>query len=284
MDKHLSRVLAWGIEQLSQAPTDTPELDAQLLLLAATQTQGISKIDFYKNQELIVSDSNVVVFENYIKRRTTGEPVALILKHQAFWTLDLQVSEDTLVPRPETELLIEIILEKCPLQEVSVLDLGTGSGAIALALACERPHWSVMATDIYPKTLEMAKQNAILHNLNHVVFKLGAWFEAVPDERFLVIVSNPPYIDPQDHHLEHPSLSFEPKRALISENKGLQDIAHIIQKAPLFLKKGGLLVLEHGYDQKIAVQGLFRKAGFVQIETRLDLAGLDRATLGIYEA
>lgn len=283
IDTSLKGVLAWGLKQLSQTPTDTPQLDVEILLLAAAESEHVLKIDFYQNPEIILSEVSLSSFKDSIKRRCRGEPVALIVGHQAFWSLDLKVSEDTLIPRPETELLIEIILEKCSSQSESILDLGTGSGAIALSLAKERPTWSITATDIYPQTLEIAQQNAILNHLNHVVFKLGSWFEMFksnPTPLFSVIVSNPPYIAQNDPHLSHATLSFEPKRALVSGETGLKDIAHIIKQAPLFLKAGGLLVLEHGYDQKVAVQALFKQAGFAYIETRLDLAGLDRATFG----
>ena len=282
IETSLSGLLAWGREQLRDKPSDSPNLDVELLLLSVMKIEGLSKKDLYIRPDTILPKDNTTRFIKMIQRRALGEPVASILGHQGFWSLDLWVSKDTLIPRPETELLVEIILEKGQQNYQSVLDLGTGTGAIALALAKERPNWLITATDIHPETLEMAQKNAQLNHLEQVVFKLGAWFEAVSQSHFSIIVSNPPYIAEGDPHLNHPALSFEPKRALVSGPTGLNDITKIIQQAPLFLEEKGLLLLEHGYDQKEAVQALFKEAGFLQIETRKDLAGLDRVTFGVW--
>lgn len=282
MNNTIGYLFTWGQTQLINSKTDTPKLDTELLLLAAAKPYGVSKIDLVVNPQIILAQDNISIFESYVKRRILGEPIALILGHQPFWSLDLLVSHQTLIPRPETELLIEIVLEKMQGKAESVLDLGTGTGAIALSLAKEKPHWSIIATDINSKTLEIAQKNAALNHLDQVVFKLGSWFEAVPGSQFSVIVSNPPYIAQDDPHLNHPALSFEPQRALVSGKSGLQDIQKIIEQAPFFLKKGGLLVLEHGYDQKIAVQNLLYESGFTHIETRPDLSGLDRSTFGFW--
>lgn len=276
-------LLIWGKQQLIGKPTDTPHLDAERLLLELIQVEGISKLAFYTEPTRTVSKECIAQFMSYIQRRALGEPVASIIGHQAFWSLDLRVSADTLIPRPETELLIEIILEKRKDAQESVLDLGTGTGAIALSLAKERPNWSITATDISQAALEIAQQNAKLNNIN-IHFKLGNWFDAISssDPVFSIIVSNPPYIAQGDPHLNHPNLSFEPQSALMSAEKGLKDIRQIIQHAPLFLKPKGLLVLEHGYDQKLAVQTLFAESEFIDIETRKDLTGLERCTFGFF--
>lgn len=278
---NIQGLFTWGVQQLIDKPTDTPKLDAERLLLEVLQVRGISKIDFYTQPQRAVPNSDIIQFEKFIKRRALGEPVASIIGHQAFWSLALKVSPDTLIPRPETELLVEIILEKRKALKASVLDLGTGTGAIALALAKERSSWSITATDISQETLEIAKQNAKFNNLD-INFRLGSWFEAVPNQVFSIIVSNPPYIAEGDSHLNHPNLSFEPRRALVSGDRGLKDIREIIHDAPLFLQPQGLLVLEHGYDQKLAVQSLFAEFGFTAIETQKDLSGLDRCTFGFW--
>ncbi len=281
MNNTIGYLLKWGQAQLIHSQTDTPKLDIELLLLAASKSQALSKIDLVVNPQIILSQENISLFESYVKRRMIGEPIAFILGHQPFWSLDLLVSHQTLMPRPETELLIEIVLEKMQGQKSqSVLDLGTGTGAIALSLAKEKPHWSITATDINSETLEIAKKNAVLHHLDQVVFKLGSWFEAVEGSQFSVIVSNPPYIAQDDPHLQHPALAYEPLGALVSGTDGLKDIQNIIKQAPLFLKKGGLLVLEHGYNQKMAVQKLLSDSGFKNIASRTDLSGVERSTFG----
>lgn len=285
MDKppsSLKALLLWGEDCLKRS-SPTPRLDAELLLLETLKAQGVSKKDFYLYPEKEISQSCITQFEQNIQRRMQKEPIAFILGHQPFWNLDLKVSTDTLVPRPETECLIEVILQKIQIPSLKVLDLGTGTGAIALSLAKEQPTWAITATDIYPQTLEVARHNATLNTIHNVVFKLGAWFEAVPLERFNVIVSNPPYIAETDEHLIASSISFEPRRALVSPNNGLLDIETIIKQAPHHLETGGLLIIEHGYNQKEAAQYLFKLAGFSQIETRQDLAGLDRLTFGFWQ-
>lgn len=222
-------------------------------------------------------------YQQGLQRLADGEPLAYITGSQPFWTLDLTVSPETLVPRPDTEILVETALTFPLSTHANVLDLGTGTGAIALALASERPTWQVWASDISPKTLAVAEHNAEKHYLNQVQFLCGSWFSALDnlhDIRFDMIVSNPPYIDANDPHMH--ALSKEPRRALVADEQGLADLKHIIQHAPQWLKNGAYVVLEHGYDQANTVQQLFLMYGYQQIKTVKDYAGNDRITYAVY--
>jgi release factor glutamine methyltransferase len=218
-------------------------------------------------------------FESLIARRKAGEPVAYLTGLQGFWTLELEVTSDTLVPRPDTELLVEHALSLVDDGPSSVLDLGTGSGAIALALAYERPLWQVTATDVYEPTLQVAKRNADRLQLA-VNFVLSSWFVALANQQFDLIVSNPPYIESGDAHLGGLGVCCEPLRALASGEDGLNAIREIVQQAPCHLNKGGWLLLEHGYEQGDAVRELMQAYGFSQLETLQDLADNDRVTVG----
>lgn len=217
-----------------------------------------------------------------IMRLAKNEPLAYIIGSQPFWTLDLKVTSDTLVPRPDTEIVIETVLALDLPKVANVVDLGTGTGAIALALASEKPLWQITATDIYAPSLEVAKVNAVKHGLNEVNFALGSWYQALSTqqhhEKFDLIVSNPPYIDPDDAHVA--KLEYEPQRALVAENKGLSDLEFIIRKAPQWLNANGWIVLEHGYDQASTVQHLLKQQGFKSVRTVQDYGGNDRVTLG----
>jgi len=217
-----------------------------------------------------------------IMRLVKNEPLAYIIGSQPFWTLDLKVTSDTLVPRPDTEIVIETVLALDLPKVVNVVDLGTGTGAIALALASEKLLWQITATDIYAPSLEVAKFNAEKHGLNKVNFALGSWYQALStqqrNEKFDLIVSNPPYIDPDDAHIA--KLEYEPQRALVSENKGLSDLEFIIREAPQWLNANGWIVLEHGYDQASIVQNLLKQQGFKNVRTVQDYGGNDRVTLG----
>lgn len=214
------------------------------------------------------------------KQLQTGTPLAYVLGKQAFWTLDLKVTSDTLIPRPDTEIVVTTILELLPKDKaLSVIDMGTGTGAIALSLASECRLWQVTATDFSGGALAVAQENAQSHGLNQVRFLQGSWFEALPEnEMFDLIVSNPPYIDPDDVHLA--DLTHEPITALVAQDQGLSDLKMIINQASDYLNVDGLLVLEHGYDQAQKVQDLMLREGLNDVHTIKDYGGNDRVTLG----
>ncbi|WP_288382628.1 peptide chain release factor N(5)-glutamine methyltransferase [uncultured Acinetobacter sp.] len=230
-----------------------------------------------RSLQVLSSEQEQAYLEGLV-RLAQGEPLAYITGSQPFWSLDLIVTKDTLVPRPDTEILIETVLELTLPKHSNVVDLGTGTGAIALSLAKERPDWRVLATDIYQPTLDIAAKNAQKHQLDRVEFVCGAWYEAIPAQRFDLIVSNPPYIDADDVHMQQ--LATEPRRALVTDHQGLSDLEHIIKHAPQWLNVDGWLVLEHGYDQGNAVRQIFSVAGFAQVQTVKDYGGNDRISLG----
>lgn len=220
-------------------------------------------------------------FDAWVARRVAGEPVAYIVGRRGFWTLDLRVSSDTLIPRPETERLVELALERLP-EDVAlrVVDLGTGTGAIALAIASERPRAQVIATDASEGALAVARDNAAAHELGEVRFRLGRWWQPLAGERFDLVVSNPPYIAADDPHLARGDLRHEPATALAAGADGLDDIRAIVTDAGAHLHAGGWLLLEHGWDQGDAVRALLLAAAFVDVATEQDLEARDRVTLG----
>jgi len=220
-------------------------------------------------------------YATLVSRRAAGEPIAYITGSRGFWTLDLQVTPATLIPRPETERLVELALERLPADmPLHVADLGTGSGAIALAIASERPQARVLATDASEAALAVAQGNARAHALDNVAFVQGNWFAPLAGQRFDLIASNPPYIEAGDAHLSQGDLRFEPASALASGADGLDDIRRIVGQAPAHLIPGGWLLLEHGFDQGDGVRALLEKAGFVEVQTAQDLETRDRVTLG----
>lgn len=228
-----------------------------------------------------LSDTDAAAFEALLARRIAGEPVAYLVGHRGFWTLDLQVSPATLIPRPETERLVELALERLPTDlPLRIADLGTGTGAIALALASERPQARVVATDLSDDALALARANGSANDLTNVDFRAGSWWTPVAGERFHLIASNPPYIAEGDAHLAQGDLRFEPPAALSSGADGLDAIRTIVAGAPAHLLPGGWLLLEHGWDQGDAIRALMTAAGFVDVVTETDLEQRDRVTLG----
>lgn len=258
---------------------DSPSarLDAELLLAAAL---GKSRSYLHAWPEKIVSSESALTFAEYLLRRRAGEPVAYILGQQGFWKLDLEVAPHTLIPRPDTELLVETALDLLPSSPARVLDLGTGSGAIALALASERPAWHITAVDRVLEAVALAERNRQRLQLDNVHVLTSHWFSALDGQRFDLIISNPPYIAAGDVHLGQGDVRFEPESALVAGVDGLDDIREIIQAAPQHLNAGGQLMLEHGYDQAAAVRQLLLDAGFEQVESRKDLGTHERITLG----
>ena len=255
----------------------TARLDAELLLAAAL---GKSRSFLHTWPERIVPSDAALTFADYLQRRRGGEPVAYILGQQGFWKLDLEVAPHTLIPRPDTELLVETALELLPSTPAKVLDLGTGSGAIALALASERPAWQVTAVDRVLEAVALAERNRQRLHLQNVTVLSSHWFDALKDHRYTLIISNPPYIAAADPHLVAGDVRFEPASALVAGTDGLDDLRVIITQAPQHLEAGGWLMLEHGYDQAQAVRDLLVAQGFVEVHSRMDLGGHQRISLG----
>jgi release factor glutamine methyltransferase len=261
--------------QLPDSPT--ARLDAELLLAAAL---GKPRSFLHTWPERIVPSDAALTFASYLQRRRSGEPVAYILGQQGFWKLDLEVAPHTLIPRPDTELLVEAALELLPATPAKVLDLGTGSGAIALALASERPAWRVTAVDRVLEAVALAERNRQRLQLDNVTVLSSHWFSALPGERYRLIISNPPYIAAADPHLAAGDVRFEPESALVAGKDGLDDLRLIIAQAPEHLEAGGWLMLEHGYDQAPAVRDLLLAQGFAEVHSRVDLGGHERISLG----
>jgi release factor glutamine methyltransferase len=258
--------------------SESPRLDAELLLatlLGLPRTALIAR----SNEPVALNDENA--YAELIAKRAGGMPIAYLTGSREFWSLPLKVSPAVLVPRPETEVLVERALALLPRDAAcSVLDLGTGSGAIALSLAHERPHWMITAVDISPAALEIALQNAQNLKLSHVEWRLGHWFDPVPAERFHLIVANPPYIAANDPALT--ALCAEPAAALIAGPTGLEALRAIIAQAPGHLHARGWLALEHGLTQALEVAQLLQQHGFDSIRTYSDFSGRPRVTLGVH--
>jgi release factor glutamine methyltransferase len=281
--------LSAAARQLS-AHSDSPRLDAELLL---GKILGLARSGLIANEDRPLVDVEQRAYTGLIARRLQGQPVAYLTGDREFWSLPFKVTPAVLVPRPETELLVERALElmstlesvstfeSIPLMSPrSVLDLGTGSGAIALAIASERPNWQVIGVDVSPQALDVARQNARALNISRVEWRLASWFEAVHGQRFELIVSNPPYVAAADPALA--KLSAEPALALSPGATGLEALTAIIAQAPEFLQPGGWLVLEHGHDQGAAVTGLLQARGFSAVRTYPDFSGNSRVSLGTF--
>lgn len=272
------RIDAWlqtARERLTPG-SDSARLDAELLLAFVLQK---NRTWLYTWADKALTAAETAQAEQLLMRRLNGEPVAYIIGERDFWSLNLAVSPATLIPRADTETLIEWALE-LPLPANSrVVDLGTGTGAIALALASEQPSWMVTGVDYQPDAVALAQSNARRNGLPRVTFIQSDWFSAL-DGRFDLIVSNPPYIDAGDEHLSQGDVRFEPRSALVADDHGLRDLAIIIDRAPAYLQGNGWLLLEHGWQQADAVCDLLRQRGFVDVENRRDLGGQPRISGG----
>jgi len=261
--------------QLPDSPSE--RLDAELLLAAAI---GKSRSYLHTWPERIVSSEDAQTYAGYLQRRRAGEPVAYILGQQGFWKLDLEVAPHTLIPRPDTELLVETALELQPASPAQVLDLGTGTGAIALALASDCPAWQVTAVDRVEEAVALAERNRQRLGLGNVQVLASYWFGSLAGQRFDLILSNPPYIRAEDPHLVEGDVRFEPSSALVAGTDGLDDLRVIVAQAPGHLLPGGWLLLEHGYDQAADVRALLSAQGFTDVASRKDLGGHERISLG----
>jgi len=252
--------------------------DAELLL---AHVLGRSRSWLYAHGDAELEADAAARFQALLARRRAGEPVAYLTGHRGFWQFDLQVDPATLIPRPDTELLVELALKRMPADRpLRVADLGTGSGAVALALAHERPRAAVIATDASTGALAVAEANARSLGLGNVQFRHGDWFAPLAGETFDLVASNPPYIADDDAHLDQGDLRFEPRSALASGADGLDAIRRIVADAPGHLLPGGWLLLEHGWEQGEAVRALLAAAGLDEVDTARDLEHRDRVSFG----
>lgn len=255
-----------------------PELEAEILLCYLLKK---NRAYLFAHPEELLSDEQFATYQNLLAERAQGVPIAYITGEREFWSLNLKVNRHTLIPRHETELLVELALEKLPNSpNTCILELGTGSGAIAIALAKERPQWHIVACDVSEEALLIAKENALHHQLSNVTFYLSDWYSNVPQQQYHAIISNPPYIAEQDPHLNEGDLRFEPYNALASGQQGLADLLLIIKQGYDYLLPNGVLLLEHGYDQKLNVQAILIELGYKNVQSWKDIQGHDRVSGG----
>lgn len=268
----------WLREAISQLQeSESPRRDAEILLEFVT---GKGRTYILAFGETAITDAQREQLDWLLARRKQGEPIAHLTGVREFWSLPLFVSPATLIPRPDTECLVEQALARLPSGPCRILDLGTGTGAIALALASERPDCTVTAVDVMPDAVALARRNVERLRLNNVSVLQSSWFAALESRMFEMIVSNPPYIDEDDPHLAQGDVRFEPLTALVAANQGLADLDHIVTTSRQHLLPGGWLLVEHGWTQGEAVRALFTRAGYAAVETCRDYGGNERLTLG----
>jgi release factor glutamine methyltransferase len=273
----VASTLGQGVRSLS-GHSGSPQLDAEVLL---SSVLGVDRAALIARGSDLLADHDLSVYRDLLEQRRRGMPVAYLTGRREFWSLPLKVTPAVLVPRPETELLVEVALRHLPKSaQCAVLDLGTGSGAVALAIASERALARVVGVDVSPGALGVARDNARALALPNVAFRLGSWFDAVPGEVFDVVVANPPYVADRDPALA--ALAAEPLLALVAGPAGLDALEAIIAAAPRHLTRGGWLLLEHGSTQEHAVAKLLERRGFAGIECHPDYSGLPRLTRGTY--
>ncbi|MBD3584968.1 peptide chain release factor N(5)-glutamine methyltransferase [Salinimonas sp. HHU 13199] len=271
----ITEALKWAVSQLSDS--DSAGIDARILLCTVIDKPQTYLFTWPEHE---LSANEKARFEALVRQRADGQPVAYLTGTRAFWSLTLHVSPTTLIPRPETELLVEQALARLPVGQARVCDLGTGTGAIALAIASERPDVAVTGVDRVADAVELARRNARYNHIENAVFAHSHWFDSLTGQTFSMIVSNPPYVEQNSHYLAEGDVRFEPASALTAGADGLDDIRYIIAQAPAHLKSDGWLLLEHGYNQAQSVQALLQQQGFHDITTVNDLAGQPRVTLG----
>lgn len=276
----IQQAITEGRKQLAHSTIETitnPQHEALLLLQHAYQ----------KSKEFLIAHSDESInattyqhYQDFLARRLTGEPMAYITQEKEFWSLTFTVESGVLIPRPETELLVEASLAIANKNEVNILELGTGSGCIAIAIAKQHPKATIIASDISQQCLQVAQLNALKHHCKNIYFIESDWFEKIIQHDFDIIISNPPYISPDDVDIEQNVQTFEPHSALFSSSHGLADINHIIQKACEYLNPGGTLLLEHGYQQAETVRTKFEKFGYNNVHTLKDMQQYERVTQG----
>jgi len=256
---------------------ETPKRDAEIILGFVTQKSRTFLMAF---NETTLTEKEIRQLNNNLQRRIEGEPIAYITGKKEFWSLPFKVNSSTIIPRPDTEKLVELALEHLPDEACEILDLGTGTGAVAIAMAMERPDCFFTAIDYSGDAIKLAKNNAETICVKNIRFLQGNWFKPIKNQKFTMVVSNPPYISSTDSHLTIGDVRFEPLSALVANEEGLSDIRHIIQKATKHLKQYGWLFIEHGWQQALAVQTIFKQQGFQLVKTYTDYSGNDRVTLG----
>lgn len=258
---------------------ESPKRDAEVLLSFVT---GKSRSWLMAFDETPLTAAQLAQLDALLARRADGEPVAHLTGEREFWSLPLTVSPVTLIPRPDTEILVEQALAHLPDTAVDILDLGTGTGAVALAIASERPDCRIIGVDRVEAAVQLAQHNAQKLHISNVTFLTSNWFSALGNNKFALIVSNPPYIDAADVHLQQGDVRFEPLSALVAEEQGLADIRHIAQAARHYLLPQGAIMLEHGWQQGAAVRNILTAHDYQAVKTCQDYAGHDRVTLANY--
>ena len=274
---NIQQALQLAQQSLSEA-SPTAVLDTQVLLSYVLQC-NTAHLAAWPEKNL--NEEQEVQYLQLIEQRKQGSPVAHLTRQREFWSLNFSVNDSTLIPRPETETLVEYILSKFNNKEnLTLLDMGTGTGAIAISIASEKPAWKIYASDLTEDVLALAKHNSENHQTNNITFIQSNWFTDIAHNNFDIIVSNPPYIASDDPHLKQGDVRFEPESALISGEIGMDDIEHLCSHAKSYLKDDGYLIVEHGYNQKQLVAECFAKNGFINIEQKQDLSGHTRMTAG----
>lgn len=275
----IDQALVQATQQL-EGHSPSPRLDAEVLLSHMLQQ---TRTWLYTWADRALTQGQVATFDTLIERRRQGEPVAYLTGEREFWGMVFSTHHDTLIPRPDTELLVEAALASAAADQGRLLDMGTGTGAVALAFASERPRWAVTGIDIMPNAVQLARQNAARLALDHVHFVESNWFSGLdPQHAFDIIVSNPPYLADDDVHLDEGDVRFEPRSALVSGAEGLDDLRYLVTHAGFYLSSSGWLMLEHGYLQGEPVRQVMESAGYHHVKTLRDLAGHERVTLGYW--
>lgn len=273
----IKSALKWAFSKLNETSIDA-RLDSEILL---SHLLSKNRTYLFTYPEHPLTEEQMGHYQQLITSRAQGSPIAYLTGHREFWSLTLQVNQHTLIPRHETERLVELALELLPQEQpLQILDLGTGSGAIALALAHERPHWHITACDQSIEAIAIAKANATQLNIDNVSFYHSNWFDSLPQQQYHAIVSNPPYIAAEDVHLTQGDVRFEPITALVSGQEGLADLQYIIAHSCSYLFPQGLILLEHGYDQKNSIAAILNGLGYCDVQCWKDIAGHDRVSSG----
>lgn len=274
---NIRSALEQALQKLEQRNTES-RLETEILMCHVLKK---NRAYLFAHPEELISQNQIEHFEELIQQRVKGIPIAYITGSRDFWSLSLKVNPATLIPRHETERLVELVLELMPNKPgISLLDLGTGSGAIALAIATERPYWDIDACDYSKEALIIAKENATDLGITNVTFYQSDWFKQLPRKRYHAIVANPPYIAEQDPHLLEGDVRFEPQTALVSGQEGLADLQYIIEQSIDYLVPEGLLLLEHGYDQMSYLRSILNKLGYENVQCWQDIQGHDRVSGG----